>query len=69
MNVMVGVAIALLGAGRARADARVEHGARDEVVPVAGTRENPGRDVTDIATELTERDAFAQSRHVLFDQV
>jgi hypothetical protein len=69
MNMMLGVAIAFLSTGRARADAGVEQGTHHEVIPVARPRENPCRDVTDIATELTERDAVAQRSDVLFDEI
>jgi hypothetical protein len=66
---MVGVAIAFLGAGRARADARFEQGADHEPVPVARTRENQRSRITDIGADVTERDALRQRGDVLFDQV
>jgi hypothetical protein len=69
MTMMLGVPIAFLAAGSAGAEAGLKQRAHDPVVPLAGPRKNPRRDVTDIGAGLTERDAGAHRADVLLDEI
>jgi hypothetical protein len=66
---LLGVAIAFVGTGRARADTGLEQRPHYKVVPAAWPGKNPRRRITDIGTRLTQRDAFAQGTDVLFDEI
>src|SRR5436305_1175083 len=69
VTMMLGVPIAFLAAGSARADAGLQQRAHDLVVPLAGPRKNPRRDVTGISAGLTERDAGSHRADVLLDEI
>jgi hypothetical protein len=66
---MFGVPCAFLAAGGAGVNARLKQRAHYSVVPLARPRKNPCRDITDVRTRLTARDAGAHRTDVLFDEI
>lgn len=68
MAMMLRVALALLSAQFARADARPKQAMDDDVILVGGSGELSRRDETQVGARLIERDARSHRLYVLFGQ-
>lgn len=66
---VLGVPIALLRAGRARADARLEQTVESEEICLSRLRENPGRGVADIGADVIEGDAGSEVGDIRLDEI